>query len=250
MKKIIYGVVFLAIVGIAFISCDKEEVTEMNSISNDEVVSIGDNNSEIGKNYNFSRDLTVKDIRGNEVDLVIFANTRENAKSLNNESFEIVLNNAEEVEKNIISNPIQAKVLEENLENSIENSVLVYIKDKRFIDNVSSFAIYPSAFENEEKASSGNFKNYAYAAAGVIGATVTYTSETQSKEYLELDIKKKNGTYGIWSRLLGTKLYNVGNSATYCGSTVYHTMMIKVNFHKIKTGKCCYGYSYSFKTSC
>ncbi|WP_103070405.1 hypothetical protein [Aquimarina sediminis] len=236
------------------LACEKED--EVTIPQNESVTNERSDNFEIGKNYSYSRSLTIKDKRGNEVDLVIFTNTQDNAKSFNTESFEIVINNAEEVEKNTISNSIQTEILEEgdeeygSRENLFKNSVLVYIKGTKFIDDVNSFAVYPSVFGNEEKASSGNYRHYAYAAANVIGATVTYTSETQSKEYLELDIKKKNGKYGIWSRLLGTKLYNVGNSATYCGSTVYHTMMIKVNFHKIKTGKCCYGYHYSFKTSC
>ena len=247
MKNLIYGTIFLATIGTGLISCEKKEVAEINSTSHGVVEN---NDSKIGEDYNFNKSLTIRDQKGNEVDLVIFANKKENIETLNERSFEIALNNAEDVENNIISNPIQAEASEANLENIVENSILIYVKGRNFIDNVTSFAVYPVISVNQGRASSGNYKYYAFAAANVIGASATYTSETQSKEYMELDIKKKNGTYGIWSSLLSTKLYNVGNSATYCGSTVYHTMMIKINHHKIRTGTCCFGHSYSFKTSC
>lgn len=249
MKKLIYGTLLFATVGIGLFSCEKEEVVGINSTAH-EVLDQKNDDSKIGEDYNFSKSLTIRDRIGNEVDLVVFANTKENVENLNGTSFEIALNNAEDIENNIISNSIQAEVSEEDLKNITKNSVLVYIKDRRFSTNVTSFAVYPTTPRNQGRASSGNYKNYAYASDNVIGASATYTSETRSKEYMELDIKKKNGPNGIWSRLLGTKLYNVGNSSTYCGSTIYHTMMIKVNFHRIRTGTCCYGYSYSFKTSC
>jgi len=250
MKKLIYGTLFLAIVGIGFVACEKDEVIANNASESNQLIANNEKASQVGDEFKYSKELTVRDDSGNELDLVIFTNSKEDLDDHNSENFEIVLNNAEELQRNTIPNTTEFNV-DEASDVTVETSVLVYIKNRRFVEEVTSFAVYPVFEEySADRASSPNFRNYAYAADNIEGATATYTSDTQSKEYMELDIKKKNGNYGIWSTLLSSDLNSVGNSASYCGSQVYHTMMIKVKFHKIKTGVCCYGYSWSFVTSC
>lgn len=146
--------------------------------------------------------------------------------------------------------------LEEEEDNDEQQDNFVYIKVEKynFNDDVTGFKIQSDLEYLGQQANSRyseSFYFYEYGSNGVNGARVTYTGETQSKEYLSIKFEKKTASSNwFWQSIATGNLYNVGDVWDHCGSNYWAEFKLKVKVHKAKAGVCCYGFNWEFLINC
>ncbi|NJN77171.1 MAG: hypothetical protein HC803_01630 [Saprospiraceae bacterium] len=223
-------------------SCNKDTSVENNPVQ-----------EQVQKKFlTFSKSLSLEDREGNSVDLTVYANTQEALDDHTADVLHLIANK----KKHNITSSISLSKMETETDSDEEQDNFVYIKVEKynFNDDVTGFKIQSDIEYFGQQSNyrySDSYYFYQYGANDVNGAKVTYTGETQSKEYLSIKFEKKTASSNwFWQSIATGNLYNVNDIWDHCGSNYWAEFKLKVTVHDAKAGICCYGFDWEFLINC
>ena len=208
---------FLVIFSLSFTACNKEETPS----------------AEISE-FKFSKQLTVEDKDGNSALVEVSTNNEERLALFTASSLKLFTYTERPSVPN--ASPSTPSTDQEAVEinRDIDNVVFIDIKEFQLNENIVLFRVdlateLEVAFDQATERY--GIPSFEFGANGVLGAFGTYTAENcnnNGRARMQYDLDKKTATSNLfWQGLENGRMYNVGDTFDYCGSTLWNSYRIR-----------------------